>query len=130
MLSFSYKAVRLLSLLLYLQAILWSAFVWDAMPPQTIRNCWHHTRILPVTWNGDIANEDERRRDRGRIAEFVDEIHDLFMAMGLSEKDCNVGDLSSPPEEDQVNVIMTLFWVTNAKVTLTLSLSIGRWKKC
>ena len=83
-----------------------------------------------MTWNANIANEDDRRRDQGRIAEFVDEIIDLLMAMGLSEKDCNVEAFISPLEEDQVNVIMTLFWVTNAKATLTLSLSIGRWKKC
>ena len=102
MLSFSYKAVRLLEQLLYLQAILWSAFVWDAMAPQTIRNCWHHTRILPVTWNADIADEDERRRERdpGRIAEFVDEINDLLVAMGMSDNDCNVEEFISPPVEE------------------------------
>ena len=84
-----------------------------------------------MTWNADIANEDERRRerDRGRIAEYVDEINDLLEAMGMGDNDCDVEAFISPPEEDQVNVIMTLFWVTNAKATLTLSLLIGRWKK-
>ena len=84
------------------------------MAPQTIRNCWHHTRILPVTWNADIANEDERRRDRdrGRIAEYVDEINDLLGAMGMGDNDCDVEAFISPPEVDQVNVILTLlfFW--------------------
>ena len=60
----------------------------------------------------------------------VDEISDFLQAMGMSDGDCNVEELISPPEEDQVNVIMTLHWVTNAKETLTLSLLIGRWKKC
>lgn len=92
------------------QAILWTASVWHDMAPQTIRNCWHHTRILPVTWNADIANEDERRRerDRGRIGEYVDEIIDLLRAMGMSDEDCNVEEFISPVEEDQVNVMMTL----------------------
>ena len=80
----------------------------------------------------DIANEDERRRerDRGRIAEYVDEIIDLLKAMGMNDEDCNVEEFISPLEEDQVNVIMMLHWVTNAKATLTLSLDFGRWKKC
>ena len=84
-----------------------------------------------MTWNADIANEDERRResDRGRIAEYVDEINDLLEAMGMSDKDCNVETFISPPEEDQVNVIITLFWVTNVKATLILSIFISRWKK-
>ena len=92
------------------QAILWTASVWHDMAPQTIRNCWHHTRILPVTWNADIANEHERRRerDRGRIGEYVDEIIDLLRAMGMSDEDCNVEEFISPVEEDQVNVMMTL----------------------
>ena len=85
-----------------------------------------------MTWNADIANEDERRRerDRGRIPEYVDEINDLLAAMGMGDNDCDVEEFISPSEEDQVNVIMTLFWVTNVKATLTLSLSIRRWKKC
>ena len=102
------------------------------MAPQTIQNCWHHVKILPVTWNADIANEDERRRehDRGRIAEYVDEIIDLLKAMGMNDEVCNVEKFISLLEEDQVNVIMMLHWVTNAKATLTLSLVFGRWKKC
>ena len=85
-----------------------------------------------MTWDADIANEDERRRerDRGLIAEHVNEINNLLVAMGMSDKDCNVETFIPPPEEDQVNVIMTLFWVTNAKATPILSLLIGRWKKC
>ena len=85
-----------------------------------------------MTLNADIANEDERwrERDRGRIAEYVDEIIDLLRAMGMSDEDCNVEKFISPLGEDQVNVIMTLHWVTNAKATLTLSLVIHRWKKC
>ena len=46
------------------------------------------------------------------------------------DNDCDVEAFISPPEEDHVNVIMTLFGVTNAKATLTLSLFFGRWKKC
>ena len=85
-----------------------------------------------MTWNGDIANEDQcrRERDRSRIAEYVDEINHLLQAMGMGDNDCDVEAFISPPEEDQVNVIMTLCWVTNAKATLTWSLLIGRWKKC
>ena len=85
-----------------------------------------------MTWNADIANEDERRRehDRGRIAEYVDEINDLLEVMGMGDNVCDVEAFISLPEEDQVNVIMTLFWVTNAKATLILSLLIDRWKKC
>ena len=58
----------------------------------------------------DIAHEDERRRerDRGRIAEYVDEIIDLLRAMGMSDERCDVEDFISPVVEDQVNVIMTL----------------------
>ena len=80
----------------------------------------------------DIANEDERRRerDRGRIAEYVDEIIDLLKAMGMNDEDCNVEEFIPPLEEDQVNVIMMLHWVTNAKATLTLSLVFYGWKKC
>ena len=98
------------------------------MASQTIRNHWHHVGILPVTWNADIANEDERRRerDRGCIAEYVDEIIDLLKAMGMSDEDCNVEEFISPLEEDQLNVIMMLHWVTNAKATPTLSLVFGR----
>ena len=61
-----------------------------------------------MTWNADIANEDERRHesDRGRIAEYVDEIIDLLEAMGMSEEDYNVEEIISPLEEDHVNVIM------------------------
>ena len=85
-----------------------------------------------MTWNADIANEDEHRRerDRGRNAEYVDEINDLLEAVGMGDNDCDVEAFISPPEEDQVNVIMTLFWVTNAKAILTLSRSIGWWEKC
>ena len=85
-----------------------------------------------MTWNADIANEDERRRerDRGRIAKYIDEINDLLGAMGMGDNDFDLEAFISPPEEDQVNVIMTFFWVTNTKATLTLSPSIGRWKKC
>ena len=63
-----------------------------------------------MTWNADIANEDERRRerDRGRNAEYVDEIIDLLRAMGMSDERCDVEDFISPEVEDQVNVIMTL----------------------
>ena len=90
------------------------------------------TLLTPVTWNADIANEDERwrERDRGRIATYVDDIIDLLHAMGISDEDCNVENFISPLVEDQVNVIMTLHWVTNAKTTLTLSPVLVRWKKC
>ena len=83
-----------------------------------------------MTWNADIANEDERRResDRGRIAKYTDKVIDLLKAMGMSDEDCNVEEFISPLEEDQVNVIMMLHWVTNAKATLNLVF--GRWKKC
>ena len=85
-----------------------------------------------MTWNADISNEDQRRRerDRGCIAEYVDEINDLLEAMGMGDNDCDVEAFISSPEEDQVNVIITFFWVTNAKAILTLSLLIGGWKKC
>ena len=75
---------------------MWTPLVWHDMAPQTIRNCRHLVRVLPVTWNADIANEDERRRDRdrGRIAEYVDEIIDLLKAMGMNDEDCNVEELS------------------------------------
>ena len=61
-----------------------------------------------MTWNADIANEDEHQceRDRGRIAEYVNEIIDLLQAMGMSDEDYNVEEFISPLEEDQVNVIM------------------------
>ena len=55
---------------------------------------------------------------------------DLLQAMGMSDEDCDVEEFISPPEEDKVNVIMTLHWATNAKATLTLSLVIGGWNKC
>ena len=58
------------------------------------------------------------------------EINDLLAAIGMGDNDCDVEAFISPPEEDQVNDIMTFFWVTNTKATLTLSLLIGRWKKC
>ena len=48
----------------------------------------------------------------------------------MGDNDCDVEAFILPPEEDQVNVIMPFFWVTNAKATLTLTLHIGRWKKC
>ena len=79
-----------------------------------------------------MSEFDERRREhnRGRIAEYVDEINDLLEAMGMGDNDCDVEAFISPSEEDQVNVIMTLLWVTNAKATLTLSPLIGRGKQC
>ena len=90
------------------------------------------TLLTQVTWNADIANEDERWRERGlgRIARYVDDIIDLLQAIGVGDEDSNVENFVSPLGEDQVNVIMTLHWVTNAKATLTLSLVIRRWKKC
>ena len=67
-----------------------------------------------MTWNADIADEDKRRRkrDRGRIAEYVVEINNLLGAMGMGDNDCDMEAFISPPEEDQVNVILTLlfFW--------------------
>ena len=64
--------------------------------------------ILPMTWNADITNEEERRRERdqGRIAEYVDEIIDLLQAMGMSDEDYNVEDFISLLEECRVNIIM------------------------
>ena len=55
-----------------------------------------------MTWHADIANEDERLRERdwGRIAECVDEAIDLLQAMGMSDGDCNVEEFIFPPEED------------------------------
>ena len=80
------------------------------------------------------ANERERDRDRecerGRIAEFVDEIIDVPQAMGMSDGECNVEDFISLLEEDQLIVIMTLHWVTNTRSNLTLRLLVGKWKKC
>ena len=94
-----------------------------------------HLKTLPlrlIRWL--LSNEEERlrERDRGCIAEYVDEIIDLLQAMGTSDAlpHCNVEEFISPLEEDQENVIMTLHWVTNAKAILILSLDIGRWKKC
>ena len=54
----------------------------------------------------------------------------LLQAMGMSDEDCDVEEFISSPEDDQVDVIMTLHWVKNAKATLTLSLLFGRWKNC
>ena len=76
-----------------------------------------------------IANEDEREHDQD-IAKYVDEINELLKAIGMSDKECDAEAFVAPSEEDEVNVIITLFWVTNEKATLTLSFSIGRWKKC
>ena len=42
----------------------------------------------------------------------------LLKAMGMSDEDCNVEEFISPLEEDQVNVIMMLHWVTNANKQL------------
>ena len=85
------------------------------------------TLPLRLIW-GLLSNEDEHRRERdqGRITEYVDEIINLILATGMNGKDCNVEDFVSPLEEDQVNVIMMLRWITNARATLTLSLVIGR----
>ena len=59
------------------------------------------TLLTPVTWNADIANEDERwrERDRGRIARYVDDVIDLLQAMGIGDVDCNVEKFISPLEE-------------------------------
>ena len=81
-----------------------------------------------MTWNANMTNANER--ERGRVAEFANEIIDVLLAMGMSDRGCGIEGFISPSEEDHAIDIMTLHCVTNAKATLTLSLLFGKWKKC
>jgi hypothetical protein len=42
--------------------IMWSYEVWSELNAHTVRNCWRIARILPTTWNVDLALVDERRK--------------------------------------------------------------------
>ena len=46
------------------QTILWSYKVWTCMDPQIIQNCWRNSRVLPLEWSANFANEVQREKSR------------------------------------------------------------------
>ena len=63
------------------EALLWSVAAWHELDDQTIRNCWRKSAILPVDWNADIQNLDERVKMK--VDEAVLELGTLIGALNL-----------------------------------------------
>lgn len=42
------------------QAMLWSIATWNELDEQAIINCWKKSSILPLDWNVDTNNLNER----------------------------------------------------------------------
>src|SRR4051794_11907760 len=62
-----------------LQAIRYTIQTWEEVDAEIIRNCWHHTKILPPDVNVDLRNisEDIRRNEDLVLDELVDALQDL-----------------------------------------------------
>ncbi|OAE23210.1 hypothetical protein AXG93_1630s1250 [Marchantia polymorpha subsp. ruderalis] len=63
------------------QAMLWCVVAWHELDDQTIRSCWRKSAILPVEWNADINNSDERMKSQ--IEEAALELGNLIAALNL-----------------------------------------------
>ena len=73
-----------------LHAILLIAEAWDDVTPDTIRNCWAKTEILPVSETADIRADGEGRGRQSRAdAEVEKELSDMMSTLGMEESACD-----------------------------------------
>jgi hypothetical protein len=87
---------------LVLQAVKWTAMVWDGTTDTTIKNCWRKTQILPASWNASTSSppEDQLRADAA-------DLDGLIQNLGLGEDALTAGDYVQMPSENQVEEELT-----------------------
>jgi hypothetical protein len=61
--------------------MLWCVAAWHELDDQTIRNCWRKSAILPIEWNANINNFDERTKSK--MEETTLELGNLIAALNL-----------------------------------------------
>ena len=77
-----------------LQAIQFIIRSWDEITPETIRNCWNHTKIFPTITTGTYKTDTPTL---GELSEILTSL-DLSDAMSIEE-------FLNNPEEQEVYVI-------------------------
>lgn len=77
-----------------LQAIQFIIRSWDELTPETIRNCWNHTKILPIiTTDSDATNTPT-----------LGELSQMLTSLNLPDT-MSIEEFLSNPEEEEVYVV-------------------------
>ena len=98
------------------QAILWSVLALEQISTQTISNCWRHTGILPPTMSAEIANSDERERNRNNAV--ASELSALISNLNLGSDALTAQEYEQCPGEQEVQLHAVLTSRSFAQCTL------------
>src|SRR6185312_10720440 len=79
-----------------LQAIRFIIRSWDEITPETIRNCWNHTKILPTTTTATDSDTTNTPT--------LGELSLILTSLNLPDT-MSIEEFLSNPEEDEVYVV-------------------------
>lgn len=86
-----------------LRAIRYIIYAWDEITGDTIRNCWHHTKILPAIANADLRNLAENVRQTTDPE--LDDLAKALDALQLPDP-MPLDEFLNPPDENIVNEVL------------------------
>ena len=79
-----------------MQAISFIIRSWDEITPETIRNCWNHTKILPTTTTATDSDTTNTPT--------LGELSLILTSLNLPDT-MSIEEFLSNPEEDEVYVV-------------------------
>src|SRR3989337_320750 len=93
-----------------LQAIRFTIQAWNEVKTETIRNCWHHTKILPVYIKTDTDLRNDLETIRQHESLILNDLTDTLRAINFShpmqlEEYLNILEenvIYEVPEDDQI----------------------------
>ena len=82
-----------------LQAIRFVIKSWEEITPETLRNCWRHTNILPAGINAELSNMSDNIRTTDDST--LNELSEILATLNLFDK-MQVDEFLNIPEENIV----------------------------
>lgn len=82
-----------------LQAIRFIIKSWEEITPETIRNCWRHTKILPASINAELSNMSDNIGTTNDS--ILNDLSEALTALNLSDK-MQLEEFLNIPEENIV----------------------------
>lgn len=84
-----------------LQAIRYIIKSWEEITPETIHNCWKHTKILPDTINAELTNLNNIRIN----VPTLDELTQVLTSLNLSDR-MPIEEFLNNPEEEKIYEVL------------------------
>ena len=84
-----------------LQAIRYIIKSWEEITPETIHNCWKHTKILPDTIYSELTNLNNIRIN----VPTLDELTQVLTSLNLSDR-MPIEEFLNNPEEEKIYEVL------------------------